>query len=337
MVGIISYGAYIPFYRLSRKLIAQTWGTPSRGGEKAVANWDEDSVTMAVEAALNALEGIDPDLIEGVFFASTTSPYKDKMASSLIADVLDLSSHVDVRDFSGSTRAGTIALKAAWEVLRTGSNKNILVVASDLMLAEPGSALEQNVGDGAAALLIGTSEDGILLEGYCSIAQDFMDYWRKDKDSFIRSGDARFIQTYGYEEGIIRVTEEIFGKYHVNPKDINRLIMYCPDGRSHIALAKRMGFKTEQQLGDPLFNQIGNCGSAASFMSLIYCLENAVPSQRILLLNYGDGADAFLFLTGQGIERLKKKKGVKTYLGWKKELSNYQRYLGFRRLIKKED
>ncbi|MCX5911489.1 MAG: 3-hydroxy-3-methylglutaryl CoA synthase, partial [Deltaproteobacteria bacterium] len=85
MAGIINYGIYIPKYRLGRDVVARAWGPQYISGERAVANHDEDSLTMATEAALNCLVGTDPKTVEGLIFASTTSPYVEKQASTLVA------------------------------------------------------------------------------------------------------------------------------------------------------------------------------------------------------------------------------------------------------------
>ena len=75
MAGIISYGAYIPFNRLDRRLIREMYGNPVPKGEKAVANFDEDSLTMAVAAALDCTSGFRGDEIDRLYFATTTPPH----------------------------------------------------------------------------------------------------------------------------------------------------------------------------------------------------------------------------------------------------------------------
>ena len=135
MVGITSYGAYIPKWRLSLEAF-------SRGkGEKAVAGRDEDSLTMGVAAALDCLNGMDRNSVDAVFFASTTSPFKEKSVSATIATVLDLRRDVLTADFANSLRAGTTALKVAIDMVKSGSARNVLVVAADCRLAAPGTVL----------------------------------------------------------------------------------------------------------------------------------------------------------------------------------------------------
>jgi 3-hydroxy-3-methylglutaryl CoA synthase len=137
MAGIVSYGAYIPVYRLDRALIWQTWGGMPVSGEKAVANFDEDSVTMAVEAGNNCLHGIDREDVDGLFLASTTTPYKEKQCASLVAEALDLKRSTMTADFTNSLRAGTIAIRAALDAIAAGTARKVLVVAADCRLGHP--------------------------------------------------------------------------------------------------------------------------------------------------------------------------------------------------------
>ncbi|UCH08432.1 MAG: 3-hydroxy-3-methylglutaryl CoA synthase, partial [Deltaproteobacteria bacterium] len=72
MVGIKSYGVYIPYYRLNRAEVAKNWGGFQMAGEKAVANFDEDTVTMGVEACRECLKGFDKGNIGALYLTSTT-------------------------------------------------------------------------------------------------------------------------------------------------------------------------------------------------------------------------------------------------------------------------
>src|SRR5438093_328994 len=159
MVGITSYGAYVPMLRLP--LAAIGGGTAKPGGpEKAVANWDEDAVTMAVAAAIDCLRGVDRASVDGVLFASTSYPLKEKQGAALVARALDLRRDVMTADMGDSLRAGTTALRAAADAVKAGSARRVLVVAGETRLAAPRSALEPNLGDGAAAFLLGAYGDG---------------------------------------------------------------------------------------------------------------------------------------------------------------------------------
>src|SRR5215470_5380539 len=128
MVGITSYGAYIPMLRLP--LAAAAGGKPG-GPEKAVANWDEDAVTMAVAAAIDCLRGIDRATVDGVLFASTSYPFKEKQAAAVVARALDLRRDVLTADVGDSLRAGTIALRGAADAVKAGSARRVLVLTGE--------------------------------------------------------------------------------------------------------------------------------------------------------------------------------------------------------------
>jgi 3-hydroxy-3-methylglutaryl CoA synthase len=154
MVGITSFEAYIPAYRLSREEISRVWGTKSLGGERAVAKYDEDSLTMAVAATIGCM-GRCEHPADGLFFASTTSPYREKQAASILAAAADLSREIRTADFSDSLRAATIAINAAVDAVKSGSVENIVVAAADCRMGEGRSPFEQLLGEGAAAIAIG--------------------------------------------------------------------------------------------------------------------------------------------------------------------------------------
>ena len=141
MVGIVSYGAYIPKWRMSRELLRR-----GLKGEKAVAGRDEDPVTMAVSAVLDCLNGLERESIDGLFFASTTAPYREKQIATIVAAAADLRRDIFTADFANSLRAGTAALRAAVDAVKAGSAKKVMVVAADSRLGAPGSDLEADLG-----------------------------------------------------------------------------------------------------------------------------------------------------------------------------------------------
>src|SRR5947207_2736201 len=162
MVGITSYGAYLPMLRLPLAAIGGGGAKPG-GPEKAVANWDEDAVTMAVAAAIDCLRGVDRTSVDGVLFASTSYPLKEKQGAALVARALDLRRDVMTADMGDSLRAGTTALRAAADAVTAGSARRVLVVAGEARLAAPRSALEPNLGDGAAAFLVGADDVAVAV------------------------------------------------------------------------------------------------------------------------------------------------------------------------------
>src|SRR4030042_5086652 len=145
MVGITSYGAYVPWHRMKREDCVKAWGGFAMPGERAVAYYDEDSVSMAVEAAIDCLTGVDAKKVDGLFFATTTSPYKEKQCSALMAVPLDLRADIRTADVTTSLRAGTTALALAFDTIRAGSASRPLVAGSDLRLGAPAGRGERPV------------------------------------------------------------------------------------------------------------------------------------------------------------------------------------------------
>ena len=184
MTGICSYGGYIPRYRLNRKKIYENieWINPGNiglaDGEKAVANFDEDGITMAVEASRECISGVKRSELGGVYFASTTMPYQERQNAGIIAGALGMKDDVRSVDFSGSLKAGTSALIAALESVESKRTNNLVVCASDCRLGKIGSPQEMIFGDGAAAFLI--SDQNVLAEfkGSFSLSYDFVDHYR---------------------------------------------------------------------------------------------------------------------------------------------------------------
>jgi hydroxymethylglutaryl-CoA synthase len=332
MLGIRSCGAYIPYYRLSRSEMARTWAGPALSGERAVANEDEDSITMAVEAAFDCTKGIDSTEIDGLFFASTTSPYKEKQCSTLIATVLDLAQEIRTADFAHCLRAGTTALRAAMDAVKAGSARNVVVTAADCRLGFPYSTQEQALGDGAASLLISDSDVAVEIEDCYSISDEITDVWRTDEDNFVREWEERWVIMHGYSKNVERAAKAIMSRNGLSAKDFAKAVIYAPDPRNHGALVRRLGFE-ETQVQDTLFATVGNTGAPTALMMLVAALEDSKPGDRILLASYGDGADAFILRATEKIEKLRDRQGVKGQLASKAMLPSYGKYLSFRHLV----
>jgi 3-hydroxy-3-methylglutaryl CoA synthase/uncharacterized OB-fold protein len=335
MAGIVSYGAHIPFYRLDRREIARAWGTAAQQGEKAVANYDEDAITMGVSAALDCIKGLDRDKIAGLYFASTTSPYREKSAATTIATAIDLRDEILVADFAHSLRAGMSALEAALNAVNAKSAQQVLVVASECRLGAPKSDLEMSLGDGAAALLIGESDVSAEIEGTHAFCDEILDFWRQQDDPFVKSWEMRFVIEKGYMKNMQRVVSEILKKYSLTPKDFAKVVLYAPDARSQRTVTQRLGFDAAQ-IQDSLFATVGNTGTAYTPMILVAALQEANPGDRILVASCGDGASAYTFRVTdhiKAVNNVKERCGVSGNLLWKKPLPSYETYLSFRKLI----
>ncbi|MDH5364713.1 MAG: OB-fold domain-containing protein [Dehalococcoidia bacterium] len=334
-IGISAYGVYIPRYRLSRKTISEAMGWLSPGalpGEKAVANYDEDSLTMAVAAGVDCLKGADRAGVDGLYFASTTSPYRERESAAIIATALDLSPNIRTADFANSLKAGTRAIVSAYDSVKAKGGRSILVCGSDYRLGKPGSSQEMVFGDGAAALLLGSSGVIASLEGWYSTSYDFPDYRRSEDDKFVRAAEDRFIREEGYAKFIPEAILGLLRKYELETKDFAKVAYPCLNLREHAAIGKRLGFQPNQ-IQEPLFTAIGESGTASPLMLLVAMLEEAKPGDNILLVSYGNGAEALLFKVTEEIEKVRDRERLKKYLAFKKELTSYEKYLAFRGII----
>jgi len=183
MVGIVAYGAYVPRLRLNRQAVydANKWFAAGlRGlakGERSMANWDEDSITMAVEASRDCLTSHDATDVRSLYFASTTHPFKDRQNAGVIGTALSIEQNLLASDVGGSQKAGTSALIAGLNASKNGGGP-ALVAAADKRMTRVASSNELNYGDGAAALLCGTENIIAKLIGHHSVSMDFVDHFR---------------------------------------------------------------------------------------------------------------------------------------------------------------
>ena len=335
MAGIVSYGAYIPIYRLSREILNQVWGDGGKG-EKALANADEDSMTMGVEAARDCLEGMERSSVDALYFASTTPPYKEKQSASIMAAALDLREDILAVDLTDSLRSGTIALRLALDAVMAGSAKRVLVVSSDCRIPPPNSAFEPLFGDGAAALLIGEGRVAVEIEGSNHITSEFLDVWRLEYDKVTRTWEDRFIREEGYMPYLRKAVSGLLETCNLSPQDFTKAAFYAPDGRMHRDIVKSLGLDARTQIQDPLFDKVGNTGAAFAPLILVGALEEAKQGDRILLANYGDGADAYVLIVTEEIEKIEDRRGIKRNLESKLMLDNYGKYIKFRGLMEFE-
>lgn len=333
MVGIVAYGGYVPYNRLDRKYIKQAFGNPVPKGEKAVANYDEDSITMGATAALDCTRTIDPKTIDAVYFATTTSPFKEKQCAVTISGVLDTRKNVRTVDFCDSLRAGTTALLAGLDAAKDGLN--VLVSASDCRVGAAAGSYEASFGDGAAAFLLG-SENIIaeFIDSY-SISVDFYDLWRSEDDKFVRSWEERFCITQGYGRFVSDAVIGVIKKTGLQPKDFAKIVLYGVNPRYQTAIAQKIGFEPAQ-IQDSLFSSVGIAGAANVPMMFAAALEDAKPGDKLLLVTYGEGAEAMVFEVTDNISSLPPRRGIKSYLENKKVTMNYEKYLRWRQLIETE-
>ena len=334
MVAIASYGVYIPLYRLARQEMGKAWSIPSVPGERSVASGDEDSITMAVAAGIECLAGIDPASIDAVYFATTTAPYAEKQCATVIASVLDLRRDIFAADFTDTIRAATVALRAAHDAIESGSANNVLVVAADNRPAEPETMWEQILGDGAGAVLL-SREGPATVRGFHSVTSGAIGPWRRTSDRYVRTFEPKVDTQQGYIAPMVGAAKAVAEKEGVSPKDISKAVLSAGDPRSHMTLGRQLGFEMPQ-LQDTGFLLLGHTGTPQVLMMLAAALDGAQAGDRLLVGNYGDGADAFLVEVNEAFPALPGKKNFQNYLLTKRMLPSYNAYVALRELMERE-
>lgn len=333
-IGIISAGAYIPYYYLKRETIATAWGKRGGKGMRSMMNDDEDAVTMAVEASRQSLAGIKKEHITGLIFASTSAPYAEKSHAGIISAACDLPRKLYTADHMGSLKGATSAIKVAAAAATADEREETLVVAADCRNARPNSPKEQLLGDAAAAVVIGTENVAATIDEFVTTSDEIVDVWRNAEEKFVHWGEGRFIGDEGYMESLCFCIQEILAKSELKPSDFAKVIIPTSDMKEYLKVAKRMGF-TPEQIQNPMMLEVGNCGSAQSLLLTVAALEQAQPGDRILVTNYANGADAMIITATDNIFALHKD-SIEKLLKNRREFTSYSRFLSYRGLCATE-
>lgn len=333
MIGIVDFGTYIPYYRLPRRWVGEAWrmerATALLVGESALAGYDEDVITMAVEAAEQVLLPWDRTKVDALYLASTTAPFGEKSSAAVVAAAADLRSGRTV-DVNGTLRAGSSALALAFDGVRAGSVRQVLVVAADRRRPEPGTLLEAISGDGAAALLVGQGDEVIAeLVGEFHLSDPTIDTWRRTEDRYLRTDDEAYTNEVGYLALMGATVRGLLEMTRIDPAVVNGVAMYVPDGRLYMQVAHKSPFGPafrQMGLNGPaphLLMHAGNLGAAFAPAQLALLLETARPGDQFVMLGYGDGVDAYLFRVTEAIGRRVPRRTTQEWLDAKGEIPSY--------------
>jgi len=338
MLGITSFGGYIPRLRLDRMAAVQQmgWLAPAlitaAQGERSFCNWDEDSITMAVAAARDCLVGVDKRAVDGLYLASTTLPFADRSGAGIVATALNLREDVRTADFTTSQRAGTSALLAALDAVQAGGKRSVLVAAADRREARAASYYELWFGDGAAALLVGTENVVAEFLGAHTLTLDFVDHYRGALHRFDYTWEERWLRDEGYARILPAAIQGLLEKLGLTVNDVDRFVYPYLFGRDHARLVRPLGIPPEK-VADNLYTVCGETGTAHPLVMLVRVLEEAQPGQRIVVVGFGQGADALCFQVTEHIRQLPPRRGIRGSLAEKKTTDNYLKFLKFRDLI----
>jgi hydroxymethylglutaryl-CoA synthase len=301
-IGIVGFGCYIPKFRIDRMDIYNVFKAPGEKemrGTNAVQGKDEDTITMAMEAAQNALlqSGISEADLNGLYISSSSPPYHEQPMANYVALFLGMPTESTLLDCGHSSRTGTTVLQTAVDAIKAGRVKNAMVVASETRHAIVGSDLESNLGNGAGAFVLGTEDTVADIEDFYSTYSLMLDRWRGKDDWGVRSYDYRYTRTEGYSNNLLKGIQGLLKKTNREIKDFDHIVIQQIDTRMSRTIAKTLG-ATEAQMAltGKIVTQIGDCGSAHVFLGLNAVLEHAKPGERILVASYGNGSSDALSL-----------------------------------------
>lgn len=295
MAGIVAYGTYVPYWRLDRKTVAATLGAPGGSGTRAVASFDEDTASMAVEAGRLALgaapDGVTPEVL---LFATSEPPYLDKTNATAVHAALALGEGVGAYDVGGSVRSGIGALRLA-----LSSTQPALATIADIRTGLAGSADERDGGDAAVAFLV--SEGPVLAEllSVASSTREFLDRWRIPGEHHSRVWEERFGEA-AYLPAADTAATEAMKRADLTAEAVDHLIVTGVHPRAARQVARSLGTRAEAAVDD-LAGTVGHTGAAHAGLLLAGVLDRAEPGQVIMLVHLADGADVLIFRAGEAL------------------------------------
>ena len=294
MRGILSWAAYLPYRRLDRSEIATFVGQGGGKGTRTVASYDEDSTTMAVEAARLARRGTDVVPAQ-VLFGTTTPAYADKTNATGIHAALQLPSTAGAFDVGLSPRSAVGAL-----LLALAGDRPALVVSADVRTGLAGSTEEAMQGDAAAAFVVGSDADGPIvaeLIGRASVTDEYIERWRTPGELRTKVWDERFSEIAGVPLAVAAWNAALESA-GITANDVALAAVAAPVQR----VARGTGGKLDGvQVIDDRSSTVGIAGAAQPGMLLVGLLEAAQPGQVVALVSVADGADVLLFRATEAI------------------------------------
>lgn len=313
--GIVAVGAAVPRLRLARATIAASmrWVNPALAslakGSRATCNWDEDAITLAVEAARGALASTSesastsaltpapvppraptPTPIDALYLASTTLPFADRDGATMVAAALDLPRETETLTLASSMRAGIGALRIA---LRRTEGRT-LVVAADARRAKPGSAQEMAIGHGAAAIIVDATSDAprAALVGSASVTANFVDHYRAGSEDFEYSLEERWVREEGYAKLVPECVERACAQSSVDVRKITQLVMPGPPTVIR-KIVERLGLGAAT-IQDGLHADCGDIGTGHALLMLVAALEGARPGDVLAVVGFGQGVEVLI-------------------------------------------
>jgi len=345
MVGIVSYGVYIPRWRIKVEEIARIWGHDAdryRKGllvdEKSVPSLDEDVATMAVEAARNALRRapqINPKKIGAIYVGSESHPYAVKPTATIVAEAIDATPSLTAADTEFACKAATAGIQACMGLVKAGYIRYGMSIGSDTAQGRPADALEYTASAGAAAYIVGEEDVIATIEGTCSFTQDVPDFWRRDGAGFPQHA-GRFTGEPAYFAHVVNCSRELMRQLGTTPKDYDYAVFHEPNGSFPLTAAHMLGFEKDKVLPSLVVRKIGNTYSGSSLIGLATILDRAEVGNRILMTSYGSGAgsDSFSILVTDKIDEKRKLAPSVEYYVNRRDYVDYALYSRFKNQLR---
>jgi hydroxymethylglutaryl-CoA synthase len=342
-VGIVGYGAYVPRPRMPAASIAATWGAAGNGSlpvqRKSAPSIDEDTVTMSIEAARNALRraAIAPDRIRAVWVGTESKPYAVKPSATIVAEAIGATPAVSAADMEFACKAGSEAMQTAVAFVGSGMAEYALAIGMDAAQSKPGDALEYTAAAGGAAYVFGPAEESLaVVEASHSHVTDTPDFFRRQHMHYPEHGH-RFTGLPAYQSHTRGAAEALMEAVGAQPSDYRWAVFHQPNPKFPRRVARSLGF-TEEQLGPGLVvDHIGNTYSGSSLLGLAAILDVAEVGDRIFFCSYGSGAgsDAFSLVANGRLDAARDgAPRVGDYLGRAHEMNDYGQYLRVSRKIR---
>lgn len=326
MANLVSYGSYIPCWRLARADIGAALGTPTGRGERAVAAYDEDTTTMGVEASRRAISGAPDGYRPGAVVLVTPAPaYADRTNATALRVALGLDGGVGAYDFGGTTRSGAGAIRAA-----LASSESQLVVCSELRDGLAGGADETNGGDAAVAFAYDPAGEPLAeVLSQASVSAEFTDRWRDPGASTSRLWEERFGERV-YGPALRSAFEEALDRAGLTAGEVDHLVVAGMHARAIRSFVRSVGLPGTALIDDRA-RSIGNTGVAHAPLLLADALDRAVPGDSIVVLQAADGADATVLRAAPALVAFRENRGERdaqaarvvsypTFLTWRDRL-----------------
>lgn len=335
MAGLVAYGVHIPHYRLQRAAIGQVLGSGGGRGTRAVASYDEDSTSMAVEASRQALANVDTSTVESLYFATAVPAYADKTNATAVHAALDLPQHAFAADMAGAVRSGVAALTAA---ARAADGAGAAVaVSADIRTGLPGGSDEREGGDGAAAFVFSSDPAvPVLAEqiGAVHASTEVLERWRMPGDPSSRVWEERFGEDV-YVPLAVQTFADACKASGVTPAEVDHLIVSGLHGRSTARIAGSLGTRPEAAV-DSLTGVIGNAGTAQPGILLADVLDRAEPDALIALVVVADGVSVILLRTTEALAANRPARSVAAQIASGDDTLSYATFLSWRGFLTKE-